>query len=104
MRQCECARDEMLGDFFCTDIKKNMEELCRDVDEEVDVDNVTKVNDVSEVNFEPMVTTKYEESSSDDFNEINVDEIPPKDDALFLSSSFSIPVIFFINYFILVWL
>ncbi len=55
----------MLGDFYCTDIKRNMEELCRNDDEEVDVvevDNATDVNNILEMNPEATVTSEYEES------------------------------------------
>jgi len=91
----------MLGDFYCTDIKRNMEELCRNDDEEVDVvevDNATDVNDVSEMNPEATVTSEYEESLN---NEINVDEIPLKGKASLMSSSIIlVSVIFLLNYFI----
>jgi hypothetical protein len=65
LRQCQCSQDEMLGDFYCTDIKRNMEELCRNDDEEVDVvevDNATDVNNILEMNPEATVTSEYEES------------------------------------------
>jgi len=101
LRQCQCSQDEMLGDFYCTDIKRNMEELCRNDDEEVDVvevDNATDVNDVSEMNPEATVTSEYEESLN---NEINVDEIPLKGKASLMSSSIIlVSVIFLLNYFI----
>jgi hypothetical protein len=100
LRQCECSRDEMLGDFYCTDIKRNMEELCRDDDDvdnaEVDsvVDNATEVNDyVSEP------TTVTTEDTFD--NEIDVDEIPLKGRASLLNSTLSLfPVICLLKYFI----
>ncbi len=101
LRQCKCTQDEMLGDFYCTDIKRNMEELCRDDNEEVDVaevDNATDINDISEMNPEQTVTSEYEESLN---NEINVDESPPKGRSSLMGSSVSIvTVIILLNYFI----
>ena len=104
LRQCECTQDEMLGDFYCTDIKRNMEELCRDDDDEEVVVNVDNVTDVNDVNPEPTVTTTEYEETFD--NEIDVNEIPPKGRASLLhNSSVSIvPVIFIIHYLFRVWL
>ena len=69
----------MLGDFYCRDIKRNMDELCRD---EVVVDDVEKVVD--------DVTTEV----PDNLNEVDVDESPPNSsNALTLNSFMLIPVI-----------
>ena len=89
LRQCECAVDEMLGDFFCRDIKRNMDELCRDDEEDfIDVTDVTNGVDNAE-----SATTEYEEN----LNEIDVDESPHKSVGLQLNSSLELFVIIFLQ-------
>jgi hypothetical protein len=86
LRECECSVDEMLGDFFCRDIKRNMDELCRDEDEE-ELTDVADVTDV--VNTSESVTTEYD----DNLNDIDVDESPPKSFGSRLTFGFELPVI-----------
>lgn len=78
MRLCECTEDEMLGDFFCSDIKRNMEELCRDDQDDDDemVQEITTLPAATNDDDGNSVTTE-----SDDLNEIDVDRKPRKSNA-----------------------
>jgi hypothetical protein len=70
---CLCSHEEMVGDFRCADIKRNMEELCRE--EEEDVTDVT--SDAGDV----AVTTTSPGDADDVINEIDVDQVPAKSEA-----------------------
>ena len=80
LRHCECKVDETLDDFLCADIKRNMEELCRDEEDEIEgvvvnVDVTTVVTDDAAGDVDSVTT------DSDDANEIDVDAMPTKSGA-----------------------
>jgi hypothetical protein len=92
LRECQCSNNEMLGDFFCSDIKRNMDELCRDDEDEFAGISTTEMSD-------DFVTTEFEEIDNSK-NEIDVDEIPSKSKGAKMNIT-NLPVIFalFLIYF-----
>ena len=89
MRECQCSNNEMLGDYFCSDIKRNMDELCRDDEDEIAGGSTTEASD----DLQDSATTESEEID-DRENEINVDQILPKNSGMKITTTLNFPVIF----------
>ena len=86
----------MLGDYYCNDIKRNMDELCRDDEDEIADGNTTEATD----DLQDFATTEFEEIDNRE-NEIDVDQNPPKSSGIKIQVvTLNLPVIFSIFIFI----